>query len=29
VSVLVNEPANPLTAEDLGPVITSVFEQLL
>ena len=29
VSILVNEPANPLTAEDLGPVITSVFEQLL
>ena len=28
VSLLVNEPASPLTAEDLSPVVESVFEQL-
>jgi len=28
VQVLVNEPASPLTADDLGPVVDSVFDQL-
>ena len=28
VSLLVDEPASPLTAEDLSPVVESVFEQL-